>query len=105
MNINELKSNEREALNIPKPQSDRLYEALKTTSGSSSTVASTTPAAGQDQIELGSQSGLVSQVQNAGAEDRASRIQQLRALVQSGQYQVDTAALSQSIVGATISGY
>jgi anti-sigma28 factor (negative regulator of flagellin synthesis) len=105
LNINELNINEREALNIPKPQSDRLYEALKTNAGSSSPVVSSTPAPGQDQIDLGSQSGLVSQVQNAGADDRASRIEQLRALVQSGQYQVDTAALSQSIIGATINGY
>jgi anti-sigma28 factor (negative regulator of flagellin synthesis) len=106
LNINELNTNEREALNIPKPQSDRLYEALKTSSGPSApTASSTTAAPGQDQIDLGSQSGLVSQVQNAGANDRASRIEQLRALVQSGQYQVDTAALSQSIVGAAINGY
>jgi anti-sigma28 factor (negative regulator of flagellin synthesis) len=105
LNINELKTNEREALNIPKPQSDRLYEALKTGSGSSSPAAAKPPATGQDQIDLGSQSGLVSQVQNAGADQRASRIEQLRALVQSGQYQVDTGALSQSIVSATVSGY
>jgi anti-sigma28 factor (negative regulator of flagellin synthesis) len=106
LNINELNTNEREALNIPKPQSERLYEALKTSTGSSSTPAlSSTPGSGQDQIDLGSQSELVTQTQNAGAADRASRIEQLRALVQSGQYQVDTAALSQSIVGATISGY
>jgi anti-sigma28 factor (negative regulator of flagellin synthesis) len=105
LKLNELNTNEREALNIPKPQSDRLYEALKTSSGPSSPVASNTPAQGQDQIDLGSQSGLVSQVQNAGADERASRIEQLRALVQSGQYQVDSAALSQAIVGATVSGY
>jgi anti-sigma28 factor (negative regulator of flagellin synthesis) len=105
LNINELNNNERAALNIRKPQSDRLYDAPKASTGSSSPAVSTTPTPEQDQIDLGSQSGLVSQVQNAGADDRASRIAQLRALVQSGQYQVDTAALSQSIVGAAINGY
>ena len=104
MNINELNSNEREALNIRKPQSDRLDGTLKTSSGPSPSAAKA-PAPGQDQIDLGSQSELVSQVQNAGSDQRAARVEQLRALVQSGQYQVDTAALSQAIVGATASGY
>jgi anti-sigma28 factor (negative regulator of flagellin synthesis) len=58
-----------------------------------------------DQIDLGSQSDLVSQAQTASSGDRAARLEQLRALVQSGQYQVDTQALSQSIVSAAVNGF
>lgn len=58
-----------------------------------------------DQIDLGSQSGLLSQAQSAPSDDRAARLDQLRALVQSGQYQVDSRALSQSIVSAALSDY
>ena len=58
-----------------------------------------------DQVDLGSQSDLVSQAQTASSGDRAARLEQLRALVQSGQYQVDTKALSQSIVSAAVNGF
>jgi anti-sigma28 factor (negative regulator of flagellin synthesis) len=58
-----------------------------------------------DGVDLGSQAGLVATAQALGQAGQSSIVQQLRALVQSGQYQVDTAALSQSIVSAASSGY
>jgi len=54
-----------------------------------------------DGVELGGQGGLVAAAQSAGVADRANAVQYLRGLVQSGQYQVDSAALSQSIVTAS----
>jgi flagellar biosynthesis anti-sigma factor FlgM len=98
-----VKINERDILNIPKPQSEKLYEAPKPSSGSA--AKSKPSVAAGDQIELGGQAGLVSQVQAAGSDGRSARVEELRALVQSGQYQVDTAALSESIVNATLNGY
>jgi anti-sigma28 factor (negative regulator of flagellin synthesis) len=98
-----VKINERDVLNIPKPQSERLYEAPKPTAGSPSSAKPSFAA--NDRIELGGQAGLVSQVQTAGSDGRSTRVEELKALVQSGQYQVDTAALSQSIVNATVDGY
>jgi flagellar biosynthesis anti-sigma factor FlgM len=92
-----------QAMNIPKPQSGPLYDVPE--QGLGSTYASKAAAETSDQIDLASQSGLVSQIQNAGTDERASRIEQLRAAVQSGQYQVDTGALSQSIVRAMANGY
>jgi flagellar biosynthesis anti-sigma factor FlgM len=92
-----------QAMNIPKPQSGKLYEVPEP--GLGSTYTSKSSATTGDQIDLASQSGLVSQIQNAGADERASRIEQLRAAIQSGQYQVDTGALSQSIVSAVANGY
>lgn len=97
-----MKINESNILNIAKPQSERLSESMKLTSGSAR-IPSTTSGA-SDQIALGSQAGLLSQAQSAGDSDRQARIEQLKALVQSGQYQVDPAALSKSIVNAALNG-
>jgi anti-sigma28 factor (negative regulator of flagellin synthesis) len=89
-------------LNISKPQSERLSETPNYSSSSSRAVKSQGNAT--DRIDLGSQLGLVSQAQDAGADTTAARIEQLRALVQSGQYQVDNNVLSRSIVSATLNG-
>jgi flagellar biosynthesis anti-sigma factor FlgM len=92
-----------QVMNIPKPQSGPLYDVLEP--GLNSTNAPKSSANTSDQIDLAGQSGLVSQIQSAGADERASRVEQLRAAVQSGQYQVDAGALSQSIVRAMTNGY
>src|SRR2546426_723452 len=94
---------ERDALSISKPQSDRLFEAQKLDGFSSS--AARGPRQSSDAIELGSQNRLVTQALTAGSEERASRIEQLRGLVQSGRYQVDHEALSRAMVGAALNGY
>jgi flagellar biosynthesis anti-sigma factor FlgM len=97
-----VKINESNVLNIAKSQSERLSESLKVTSGNGRVQG---PAnAPSDQIDLGSQAGLLSQAQSAGSSDRQARVEQLKALVQSGQYQVDSAELSQSIVNAALNG-
>jgi flagellar biosynthesis anti-sigma factor FlgM len=95
--------NESDTLNILKPQSGNLYDPLVANRNSTSVGRGAESAS--DGIELGSQSELLAYAQQAGSADRQSRVQELRALVQSGQYQVDTTALSQSIVSATTSGY
>jgi anti-sigma28 factor (negative regulator of flagellin synthesis) len=86
-------------LNISMSQSDRVQELSKPDSSSSSRKLSLT--ATGDGVELGGQGSLVATAQNAGQDERASVVQYLRGLVQSGQYQVDTAALSKSIVAAS----
>ncbi|HWZ34271.1 MAG TPA: flagellar biosynthesis anti-sigma factor FlgM [Bryobacteraceae bacterium] len=47
---------------------------------------------------------LVSATVN-GAQERADRVEQLRQLVATGRYQVDSQALSRSIVDSTLKGY
>ncbi len=89
-------------LNISMSQSDRVQEPSKPDSSSSSRKLSL-KAAG-DGVELGRQEALVATAQNAGQDERASVVQYLRGLVQSGQYQVDTAALSESMVTASQHG-
>jgi flagellar biosynthesis anti-sigma factor FlgM len=81
-----------------------VFDSPKTTVGGAPGLPNA-DAPSSDQIDLGNQSGLVSQAQTAGADSRAARIEQLRALVQSGQYQVDPAALSRSLVDSALSGW
>ena len=89
-------------LNISMSQSDRVQEPSKPDSSSSSRKLSLTAAG--DGVELGRQESLVATAQGAGQDERASVVQYLRGLIQSGQYQVDTAALSESIVTASQHG-
>jgi anti-sigma28 factor (negative regulator of flagellin synthesis) len=89
---------ENNLLNISMPQSDRVQESSKAQSQASGRAQSTQTAG--DGVDLGSQAGLVATAQGAGLSDRASITQSLRALVQSGQYKVDTAALAYSMVSA-----
>jgi anti-sigma28 factor (negative regulator of flagellin synthesis) len=89
-------------LNISMSQSDRVQEPSKPDSSSSSRKASLT--APEDGVELGRQKTLVATAQSAGKDEGASVVQYLRGLIQSGQYQVDTAALSESIVTASQHG-
>jgi anti-sigma28 factor (negative regulator of flagellin synthesis) len=87
---------------ISKSQTEGVFDSPTTANRNGRTEQN--GAFGSDQIDLGSQSDLVSQAQTAFSGDRAARLEQLRALVQSGQYQVDTQALSQSIVSAAVNG-
>ena len=98
-----MKINDRDAVNIPKPESERVYNPPATPGDSASTLRRAET--GSDRIDLGSQSGLVALAQAAGSDQAGARIEQLRALVQSGQYRVDSAALSRSIISAAIDGY
>jgi flagellar biosynthesis anti-sigma factor FlgM len=88
---------------ISKSQTQRVFDSPNTATQSGR--AAENPGTSADQVDLGSQSGLLSQTQTATSDDRAGRIEQLRALVQSGQYNVDSQALSQSIVSGALDGY
>jgi flagellar biosynthesis anti-sigma factor FlgM len=97
-----MKINEPSALSTSKIQSSRTYGTPK---AGNNGPASSGAGDSADKIDLNSQASLLSQAQSAGASDRSANVERLRALVQSGQYQVDPAALSSSIVNATIDGY
>lgn len=73
-------------------------------SASTGRVAQNSETTTNDQIELGSGQGLLSLAQNVSGSDRSAQLEQIRQLVQSGQYQVDSAALSHSIVSAALNG-
>jgi anti-sigma28 factor (negative regulator of flagellin synthesis) len=98
-----VKINESDVLNILKPQSGNPYDPV--TTGRAPGTTEPGAVSPNDGIDLGSQSGLLTYAQQAGSAERQDRVQELRALVQSGQYQLDSPALSQSIVSAASNGY
>jgi anti-sigma28 factor (negative regulator of flagellin synthesis) len=66
------------------------------------------PAPVSDSVDSASSPGfsaLVSATLNAGSQDSTTRTEQLRQMVASGQYQIDTQALSRSVVDSMLKGY
>jgi flagellar biosynthesis anti-sigma factor FlgM len=57
-----------------------------------------------DSVALSGAAGLVQQAQNAGSADRASRVQQLKQQIESGQYTIDPAAIGNAIINAGTAG-
>jgi flagellar biosynthesis anti-sigma factor FlgM len=96
-----MKINQREPTDIPNLGANGPSAAPK--AGAGVGAAGKQSQSGGDQIELGSQDQFVSMAQSAGSAERASQVEGLRALVQSGQYQVDAGALSQAIVSSALS--
>jgi flagellar biosynthesis anti-sigma factor FlgM len=99
-----MKINENSTLpTTSKLQSGQIYETPRSDGSTSS--ASGPAVDNGDNIDLGSQASLLSQALDAGSSERSANVQRLQSLVQSGQYQVDAAALSNSIVNASLDGY
>ncbi len=89
---------------ISKAQTQAVVDSPKPSTTGTGRPA-THPDVSSDQVDLAGQNGLLSQAQTASADSRSARIEQLRALVQSGQYNVDTGALSQALVNSALKGY
>ncbi len=96
-----MKIDERKALNTQKPQSEKVYE---TNAGVSSRNITKPRISGEDGVALSSQDQLRALALTPGAEE-TSRVERLKQLVQSGQYQVDHLALSGAMVTAMLKGY
>src|SRR4051812_7817938 len=92
---------ERDSVNIGKPQSGRTEGV---TPSKVRTAGAPHRSVETDQVEVSAQSQLQSLAASIGEESRTHRVEQLRALVQSGNYKVDTGALSDSIVASMLQG-
>lgn len=99
-----MKINEREPTDIGKIGAKGLSATTKAGAGTGAGTIGAQSQNSGDRIDLGSQDQFVSLAQSAGNAERANHVEGLRALVQSGQYQVDAGALSQAIVNAALSG-
>lgn len=75
-------------------------QAAPTDSESSATI---TGASG-DSVALSGAAGLIHQALNAGSSASADRVQQLKQQIESGQYVVDPAAISNAVLNASITG-
>ncbi|HLW77160.1 MAG TPA: flagellar biosynthesis anti-sigma factor FlgM [Bryobacteraceae bacterium] len=92
-----------DSLTIGTPQSGSVQEPVRTSGNAGASGKGSTSSS--DRIDLQSQSGLLSLAQAVNSPQMEERIQQLRALVQSGQYQVDSPTLADSMVNAALNGY
>jgi len=98
-----LKVGQQDTVNtISNSQTNRVFDASKPTGGSGRTPQSVGSPA--DGVDLGNQTGLLSQALSANSDSRNARVEELKGLVQSGQYHVDVVALSRSIVDAALNG-
>jgi anti-sigma28 factor (negative regulator of flagellin synthesis) len=59
---------------------------------------------GSDSVSLSNSPNLVQQALNASSSERTSRVQELKALVQSNQFQSDAQEVSRALIGASITG-
>ena len=64
----------------------------------------TVHAASGDSVALSNGAGLAHQALSAGVDARASRVAELRQQIQSGQYNIDPAAISQAILDSGLAG-
>jgi flagellar biosynthesis anti-sigma factor FlgM len=75
------------------------------TAGAGASKFSTTDSTpGSDSVSLSNSPNLVQQALNASSPERTSRVQELKALVQSNQYQPDAQEVSRALIGAHIAG-
>ena len=74
------------------------------TGSADSANSSSNPGALGDSVALSGASRLIQQALNAGSDARATRVQQLKQQIESGQYVVDPAAISSAILNQSING-
>ncbi len=72
--------------------------------GASQSAGASGATSGADSISLTSSSALVQQALSAGSEARAARVQQLKALIQSNQYNPSAQEISSALISAHIAG-
>jgi anti-sigma28 factor (negative regulator of flagellin synthesis) len=87
--------------NIQKSQAGLNPEVSRAKTASTALPASSN---GDDRIDLSAGSHLQALAQTIGSEAQDARVAHIRALVESGNYHVDPAALSQAIVAGTQRG-
>ena len=83
---------------------DQARAANGVTPADSAGGSNASSSANGDSVALSGAAGLIHQALNAGLETRADRVQQLKQQIESGQYVVDAAAISNAIVNAGIAG-
>jgi len=107
MMINNINNNE--APGLSQTNLDQSTASSRTAEAASAPSASTPPAGTgaspvNDSISLSSSLNFVQQALSAGASARSARVQQLKALLQSDQYQPSGLEVGQALISAHIAG-
>ena len=80
------------------PGSAGSAAAASGVAGSSSRTAASAKAGSSDSVNLSSASQLLNLAKAGGTTDRSAKVSSVAALVRSGQYTADTAAVSHAVV-------
>lgn len=83
---------------------DKTQSSPQTAGAGASQSATTSGTPGDDSISLSNSGNLIRQALNSSSEARSSRVQELKALVQSNQYQPDSQEVSRALIDAHIAG-
>jgi anti-sigma28 factor (negative regulator of flagellin synthesis) len=84
---------------------ERTSGARQAGSASSSNSAPLSGTSPNDSITLSITNDLVQQALSSGVDARSSRIEELKHLVETNQYPVDAAAVSNALIEAHLQGY
>jgi flagellar biosynthesis anti-sigma factor FlgM len=96
--------NNNETSDVSRLNLDKTAGSQSASGTSASKFVTTDSAPGSDSVSLSNFPSLVQQALNSSSPARSARVQELKALVQSNQYQPDAQELSSAIVGAHITG-
>jgi anti-sigma28 factor (negative regulator of flagellin synthesis) len=87
-------------LNLEQTSLSRTQGATQTPSAGESTFAPASNTPGDDSISLSNTPDLIQQALNSQSSSRASRVQELQALIQNNQYQPDSLEVSTALINA-----
>jgi flagellar biosynthesis anti-sigma factor FlgM len=104
MIINNNQTPDVSSLNLEKPNLGKTQNSSATAGTSASTSSTTASTPGDDTISLSNSPNLVQQALNSASSARLARVQELKALVQSNQYQPDAQEVSSALVDAHLTG-
>jgi anti-sigma28 factor (negative regulator of flagellin synthesis) len=85
-------------------QLDQARQSREVADSTSPSSGSTPGTGSSDSIALTGVGGMVQLALNAGANERAGRVQQLKQLVDSNQYTIDPQTVSRALIGAHLAG-
>jgi len=102
MMINNINNND--APGVTQTNLDQSTAASRTSEAASAQPAGSPTSPVNDSISLSNSPNLVQQALSAGVSARSARVQQLKALIQSNQYQPSAQEVSRALIGAHIAG-
>jgi flagellar biosynthesis anti-sigma factor FlgM len=83
---------------------DKTQQSSRTAGTGASQSATTSSTPGDDSISLSNSPNLVQQALNSSSAARSARVQELKALVQSNQYQPDAQEVASALINAHLTG-
>jgi flagellar biosynthesis anti-sigma factor FlgM len=97
--------NNNESPDVSRLNLDQTQQSARTAgAGAPKSTSATGNSPGDDSISLSNSPNLVQQALSSSSSARSARVQELKALVQSNQYQPDAQAVSVALINAHLTG-